>query len=428
VPFLSDIEALLRATIGLDTERLGTLAIAQAVHRRMLTCRAPDETAYLDRLRNSGEELAALIDRVVVPETWFFRDRTPFEVLQQWALLWLSSGHPEPLQLLSIPCATGEEPYSMAMALLDVGFPTDRLQIYATDISETLLDQARAATYHNHSFRSGELGYRERYFHRIPTGFELRQEVRKLVVFFQGNLLDPSFGANRGRYHVIFCRNVLIYFDPAHQEQALLTIDRLLAPEGLLVVGHAETGRLVSGRFSPLGQGFAYRKNAAQKPPLSVASPGSAPPQKRRPSSRRVSCPNSSVPVRRDLEAIPVKSGGATQPPEVVLKSASSPADALAVAERLADQGRLEEAARICEVSLREQGPRAEAYYLLGLIRDACQDHAQAHVCFSRAVYLDPHHIEALSHLALAAARRGDTPAAITLRQRANRAALRQAK
>ena len=166
-----------------------------------------------------------------MPETWFFRDREAFAALALTVYEdWLGA-HPEDhLRLLSLPSSTGEEPYSMAMALLDAGFPANRFRVDAVDISARALARAGHAVYGKNSFRGNELGFRDRHFEATAHGYRLSDAVRRQVQFQQGNLLAAGFLPGVESYDVIFCRNVLIYFDRAAQDRALTVLVRLLTP------------------------------------------------------------------------------------------------------------------------------------------------------------------------------------------------------
>ena len=133
---LADFENLLKETMGLDVASIGSSAIERAVEKRLLACELQETHAYWERVRASEAELQELIEAVVVPETWFFRDREAFAALALTVYEdWLGA-HPEDhLRLLSLPSSTGEEPYSMAIALLDAGFPANRFRVDAVDIS-----------------------------------------------------------------------------------------------------------------------------------------------------------------------------------------------------------------------------------------------------------------------------------------------------
>ena len=117
------------------------------------------------RLCESESELQALIEEVVVSESWFFRDERPFEWLRESVCSrWVKSPFCPSLRVLSLACASGEEPYSIAMLLLDLGLPSRRFQIDAVDVSETRLIRARRAVYSANAFRGSDLGYQRRFF------------------------------------------------------------------------------------------------------------------------------------------------------------------------------------------------------------------------------------------------------------------------
>ena len=393
------IVALLGHTIGLNPDAIGAETIVRAVRQRMAQCGTSDVQTYLDRLQTSEQELHALIDEVVVPETWFFRDQMPFAYLGRYVMAeWFPSHQHGVLRVLSLACSTGEEPYSIAMALLDTGLPPQHFRIDAVDISHKALRWARGAVYGGHSFRGDDLVFRERYFDHSAEGYRICERVSQMVTFRHGNVLAPALLADQGPYDAIFCRNMLIYFDEPARNRAMQVLDRLLTPEGLLFLGYAETGLFLASGYVPVRypRAFAYRKAGAATTPSASPSP-STPPTSGRGEIKK------STPER-------LPSPGEAQ------------ASALETARRLADQGELEAAATLCESSIRAHGPGAPAYVLLGLIRQAMGNAAQAEHCFGRALYLQPDHYEALMHLALLLEHRGDTAMVTVLRQRAQRA------
>ena len=128
----------------------------------------------------------------MVPESWFFRDRRPFEWLREYVrTAWLNNPERPPLRVLSLPCAGGEEPYSIAMTLRDVGLPSARFQIDAVDVSDRRLAIASRGVYSSNAFRGPDLGFRGRHFREHPLGHELDPTVRATVRFLQASVLDP---------------------------------------------------------------------------------------------------------------------------------------------------------------------------------------------------------------------------------------------
>jgi chemotaxis protein methyltransferase WspC len=271
---LAGIEALLKEAIGLDAATIGTSAITRALRMRQAACQMEDVDAYGAHLRQSPAELQELIDTVIVPETWFFRDRGAFDAMLPLARDILSGQPGRKLRLLSLPCSTGEEPYSMSMALLDAGFAPDRFAIDAIDVSSRSITLAQRAIYGRNAFRGEELSFRERHFEPVQGGHRPSELVRRPVRFARGNLFDASLLPGGG-YDVVFCRNLLIYFDRPTQDAALQALHRLLAPGGLLFLGPSETG-LPSRRdftWAKLPMAFAFRKVTGAPPPPAPIRP-----------------------------------------------------------------------------------------------------------------------------------------------------------
>ncbi|HEY8961745.1 MAG TPA: protein-glutamate O-methyltransferase CheR, partial [Luteolibacter sp.] len=359
---IAEIEILLKKAIGLDSESVGTAAIERAVQQRLTATGIRNPADYLEKVQSSATELQELIEGVVVSETWFFRDPEAFavvaeNVLQQWLP---KRGEGDLLRILSIPCATGEEPYTIAMALDGVGLPTDEYHIDAVDVSEHALARARKAIYGRNSFRGRNLEFRDVYFDAHPHGYQLKERIRRRVLFQRENLFGPDFFPGSNLFHFIFCRNLLIYFDQEAQARAIRTLKRLLTPDGLLFVGPAEAALLLNHEMASIKRplAFGFRKCASaprnipsvakqvvrkQKPSL-TALPPKAPSPKFHAKSQRVS-----------LSHPPANSPGRTA------------ADLSRVRE-LADKGQLAEAAKLCQRWIEDNPPSAEAFHLLGVI------------------------------------------------------------
>jgi chemotaxis protein methyltransferase WspC len=413
----SEIEQMLLRAIGLNASSIGSHAIATAVRARMQARKIPTPEEYCQALVFSPEELQELIEGVVVPETWFFRDHEPFSVLSQKAREKCSmGGHSGSLvRVLSVPCATGEEPYSVVMALMDAGVMAERFRVDAVDVSLRSLELAKRGIYGNNSFRGNELHFRERYFRRVPEGSLISEVVREQVRFRQGNLLAPNFSIAEGPYDFIFCRNVLIYFESEAQQRAIAALERVLVPEGLLFVGHAEMPLLTSRGFVSCepARAFVCRKRvpgeASRAPGLGV--------RKSRVALQPVALP----PAKSKAQLLPLPTLPKAKPePEACPMCAMEDLDA---AFRLADLGRLNEARELCQAHLSANPSSARAHYLLGLTCDAIGDEARAAEHYRKAIYLDPAYCEALAHLAALLEKKGDVAAARLFYARASRSA-----
>jgi len=403
---LKRIETLLNREIGLCARSIGSTAIESGVRGRMLACGMLSVDEYLQLLTGSLEERRALVEDIVVSETWFFRDEDVFRVLTEYVNGAWRRAHPEAvLRVLSLPCATGEEAYSASISLLESGLPAARFSIHAVDVSGRALRLARLGVFGKNSFRGSGGPDRLRYFRNSGGGQALIDEARAPVTFAQGNVLDPYL-VSPASFNVIFCRNLLIYLDRAARTRALDNMHNWLVPDGILFGGHAEALETLDARFERGAEcghfGYVKRKNVRAVIESSPAKPRAAKTLKKiRP-----------APVeRKDLNRL--------QPER---PTPAPPRPTLTLAKELADQGNLGLAVTTCERHIQEVGVSAEGYCLLGILRTALGETEPAFECFNKAVYLDPTHYTALANLALAHERRGETAAAQNFRRRAQNA------
>jgi chemotaxis protein methyltransferase WspC len=407
------ITALLKDKTGLDVASIAVGCVERAVRERLAARGLGDLEVYWEQLCASDRELQELIEAVVIPETWFFRDSEAFAALVRVVREeWLAKHVEGAVRALSLPCSTGEEPFSMAMALLDGGLPPTRFHIDAVDISTRAIERAERGIYGKNSFRAKDLDFRDRYFEPVERGHRLREVVRGQVTFRHGNLLTAGRLHSARAYDVIFCRNLLIYFDRATQCRAIEALGRLMTPSALLFVGAAEAPLLLDQGFLPSGMplAFAYRQAASSAP---------QPPQARR---RRI--PDAAVvaaqPVdRRARRPSPIAD---PQPKPIAVDTAIAVAEHwIERARRFANQGKLVEALTCCEHNLHSEPPSAEIFHLVGLLHDAAGRVHEAAEHYRKALYLDPRHPEALVHLAVALQREGDARGAQRMFERANR-------
>jgi chemotaxis protein methyltransferase WspC len=402
-------EHLLRQTIGLDAESIGSTSIQRAVRQRMRSLGLSKPDDYEQLLERSSAEWNDLVESVIVPETWFFRDPAIFGAFVRHALEeWLPAHPAAPMRLLSIACASGEEPCSLVMALLDAGVAPERFQIEAVDISARALARAERGVYGKNSFRGKDLAFRDRYFQASEEGYILHPAVRDCVRFCQGNLCSDNFLPGHASYDFIFCRNLLIYFDRPMQRRAIQKIERLLAPSGVLFVGPVEQPLVLNHGFVSANMSKA---SACRKGDQTVRGPGLARLSRRRPILAGLSSNGAAQP--------PLRAGSGSKSPPAARPSPSLLPD-LETARNLADAGRLDEAAEICEAHLRQSRVSAQAYYLLGLVRDARGD-ASAIDCYRKALYLEPNHYESLLQMALLLQKNGDPARALAFQSRAQR-------
>jgi chemotaxis protein methyltransferase WspC len=462
---LRRVEAVLRRRIGLNAETVGPRLIPLAVETRMAACHIDSVAAYVTRLHMDEEELAELTEEVVVPESWFFREVSPFRCLREFAQTWRSrNGTSRRFRVLSVPCSRGEEPYSVAMTLMDLAWRPDQFEILAVDLSRRALQLAQQGVYRPSALREQEAGVQRLqrlYFRQRANEFELAEDVRGTVRFMQGNVVAWDFLHEERPFDVILCRNLLIYLGPESRQIVMRHVRRLLAPGGLFYVGHTEC-RLASGcGFVGLGSDYpaAFTVEAAPSSPppgrtapaasgpgrepgtarlagpLAKASPPASAAEAARPSApangvssaqtqRPTSLPPTAKPLRGDesgLRSGRPEGGSGREGVAVASPGATRTALSLAACRQAADAGRLTDAVAMCERVLSETGPSGDAYCLLGVIREAQGDLGAAEACFQRALYLAPDHHESLVHMSLLCLRRGDHLAAANFTRRAQR-------
>ncbi|MDH1630930.1 CheR family methyltransferase [Pseudomonas mosselii] len=402
----------LQERIGLDVESVGAAMVERALRQRCTLVQAESLDDYWIRLQQSSDEQQALIEAVIVPETWFFRYPESFTALAGLAHKRVAElAGARPLRILSLPCSTGEEPYSIAMALLDGGLSPGVFRIDGIDISPSSVAKGEQGVYGRNSFRGSELAFRERHFTAVDEAHRLDERVRQQVSLQVGNVLDPALRAREGLYDFVFCRNLLIYFDVPTQQRVFEVLKHLTHAQGVLFIGPAEGSLLARLGMRPLGiaQSFAYVRQD-QAPPVVIAKPA--------PVARPAVAP--SVPPR--IVALPPRVGRSNAAPVTRAMPAEDEAQLLASIAQHANAGDSAQARDDCERYLRKFAPKAQVYYWLGLLSDTEGDAAQAITHYRKALYLEPQHPEALMHLAMLLAAQGDEAGARRLQERAARA------
>jgi len=229
--------------------------VSARVAKRMRTLNIAEHKEYFKHVINdhSGSEIVNLLDAISTNLTSFFRESDHFELLGELMGKWVSGGQRR-FRLWSCACSSGEEPYSMAITSLEaVGIREVNCRVLATDLSTQVLDKAREGIYESERVEKVQKQVLARYFFKVASGngriqYQVKDEARRMVVFKRLNLSKPPFPM-QGPLDVVFCRNVMIYFDNVVRVRLLEEITRLLKPRGYLFVGHAES---LAGMLSSL--------------------------------------------------------------------------------------------------------------------------------------------------------------------------------
>jgi chemotaxis protein methyltransferase CheR len=415
------------AVLGLQLDSLGEHFVDEVLDRRAHAVGVAIDT-YLAGLEAgpARAEIAALARELTVGETYFFRNIEQFNVLRDWVRSWRVT-HPGPIRILSAGCASGEEPYSIAMVLRDaIADDAGACTIRAVDANPAMIEKARCARYTRWSLREMPPALLQRWLRPEGTGAAVDDAIRDAVTFEERNLCveDADLWAP-GAYDVIFCRNVMIHLTRPAAEGLAARLAHSLAPRGALFLGHAETTRgLVDGFEAREARGTFWYE--------------------------RVESSAAGEPARRAMRADIVADAGWTMPapsvpapvPEGRRPTEAPSIDALARATELFRQERFDEALALVNALPDAAGaaPRAlllkgvlfahrsdygqasrlgtqllaideahaDAYHLIALCRDAQGDRRGALYCEWRAVALDPDFALARMHLGLLARRSGD--------------------
>lgn len=339
-----------------------------------------DPAEFLQRLEQENPaSLNALIEHSVIGETHFLRHPEHFRALTEIVPHLLREG--ESLRIWSAGCSFGEEPYSLGLSLISSGHSSNS-RILATDVSERSLARARLGLYGEWSFRGVSPSVRTTYFQPQGPLWKIKPEVQQLVDFQRHNLVRQ--GAPGG-FHVVFCRNVLIYFEGEHLERVLESLVSALLPGGLLFVGPAEVPKTATLPLERLETGGAFIFRKADGPPLKLFKPN-APTAKIRVIARPAAAP-AAVPAPAPKPLIlPVSPSAVEQPPtKSVVKL---PQTDFERAVESARAGRLEEAELLAgQVAENELLP--EAFLLLAMTAENRGELAEAVGLVRRALFLD---------------------------------------
>lgn len=260
----------IRTRIGINYDDTKQFLLQSRLQTRLLKRSCVDFGAYLNFLATSlqreeeWDELASVLSN---NETYFFREKAQLDVVADEVVNdALRRGGK--LRIWSSACSTGEEPFTIAMMLLDgKRISPSQVTLRASDISPRALERAQRGFYRELSFRATQPEIVQRYFHPFENGFFVNDDVKRMVDFFRINLLDARAVEATGPHDVIFCRNVLIYFDKPTQKRVVEAFARALRPEGFLFLGHAESIMRLTDLYQPVitQKAIYYRKkvNAA---------------------------------------------------------------------------------------------------------------------------------------------------------------------
>ena len=302
---LDRILGLLKKASGADFSAYKKTTLRRRIARRMVVHRIETLDAYARHLEGDASEVQALYQDCLIGVTSFFRDPEVFKALGEQVFSHLLEDRPSgaPIRVWVPGCATGEEAYSIAIGLLERAAAVARnpsFQIFATDLSESALDTARAGLYSENIAEDVSADRLRRFFTKVDGRYRISKDIRAMCVFARHDLVDsPPFS----RMDLISCRNVLIYMEPRLQEKVFERFHYALNPGGFLVLGTSESLGAAAAFLTPLDEKrrIYSRKKTATAPhlPFAAGARGTEGPQKLAPLTPRAAVP-SGIPTEAD--------------------------------------------------------------------------------------------------------------------------------
>jgi len=437
---------LILSRLGLQFEDAKLGFLGQVIQQRLQDT-GRDVEEYLIALEDDAslKELVPLAKELTVPETYFFRNSDQFRAFNEVALpaRMRAQAHTRTLKILSAGCASGEEAYSLAIAVLEaIPDPSWNISIRAIDINPTALKKAQRGRYSAWSFRETGPHLQQKWFKAEGRDLVVDERARRAVTFEERNLAadDPDFWRPQS-YDVVFCRNVMMYFSPEHAQKLVARISRALAPGGYYFLGHAETLRGLSDDFHlrHTHNAFYYERKDASEEPAPPAKDRAPVPVAFEPLALATDWIHTIQRASDRVHALssgPQRSTAAERPkpqrtapdttPVFALLHGDRFADALAYVREmpketsddpdvllleamlLAHSSKTAEAEQVCRRLLRIDEFNASAHHVLALCREAAGDLDGALEQDRIAAYLDPAFAMPHLHMGLIARRIGN--------------------
>ncbi len=222
-----------------------------------------DYIYYLKYDVNRRKEMDIMINLVTINETYFLRERPQMDHLVKNTLPELISKGKKNIRIWSAACSTGEEPYSLAILIKEAGlYAKAAIEIIGTDINSDVVEFAKRGEYRTMSFRGVPVNFQPTYFKQDQLVYRLNDEIKQKVKFNTGNLTAPGIGMQVGKFDVIFCRNVLIYFDMDGKKKVIDMFYSVLNTPGYLYLGHSESVNKLSTSYAVqnFGSGLVHLK------------------------------------------------------------------------------------------------------------------------------------------------------------------------
>jgi chemotaxis protein methyltransferase CheR len=402
---------------GINIQEGNIYTLEDAINERLKKTKIENVRDYYNFLKfhplGREDEFREFLNFITIRETHFFRNPPHFKALENKILPELKNRRA--IRIWSAGCSTGEEPYSIAISVIEniLDYREKKIEIFASDISEYALKVAKEGVYEKRSVKYIDERILKKYFIQKDTKYYLKEEVKKLVKFFYHNLITDVYPS---LLDVIFCRNVTIYFDKETTRKVIAKFYLNLKDGGYLIIGHSESLYGINSQFElvDVGDAFIYRKT-----------------EKKLPAEKKIfEFPKKNIfeKEKKQFQEVEAQEGILTQflsdELEVLIDEAyllyqkKKYTEAIEICTSIcekfphfysayylsgliyADRGWYEEAKKALEKAIRIDPFATEAYFLLGLIYNKMENKKEAEKNFKKAIYLDNNF--ALAHFTLA--------------------------
>jgi chemotaxis methyl-accepting protein methylase len=411
---LREVSKYVREFSGMFFDESRWTGLKISLKQRMKACSSKDIEEYLTKLKKDALEKEELVALLSVPETYFFRDKKQFEMLENIVFSnlikekKLGSKRPS-IKMVSFGCSTGEEPYSLAISAFRKGLLKDfDVKVLGFDINKKSIEKAKRAEYMAHSFREKDTEFLKSYFLHNDGVYLVKDEVKSLVEFYTANLFDLKDVALKiSGADVIFFRNVYIYFDRETSLRAFNIVKNALSKSGYLFLGFSEWLQEETG-FEPedLGKGFVWRHKGT------VPSKGKALKHIDPPKDFIYTKPTKTVALKflpgeahyenaigyLQIKELDKAESEFKKQLEVIPRHERS---LIGLAQIFADTGKNEQALLTANKVLAVDNLSADAYFIIGLVYFNQTKMEEAANYFKKAIYSDTNHFPSSCYLAI---------------------------
>jgi len=379
-----NIIKIITEVMGLDPETLGEMSLKTSIKSLINKFGYNSEENLLFDLTNNPKSLQELIEEVKVPETWFFRDVESYNYLSEFASLKLRSNNSLPIKILSAPCSTGEEPYSIAITLKNSNFYDNQYKIVAVDISEVNIEKAKIGLYTKTSLRNLDNNNIERYFTKNDSKFELNSEIKNSnIEFINLNLVKEFNKFENDEFDVIYFKNLLIYLNESSRHYILTNLKRVLKEDGILFVGVSELNYFIRNGFGPIEHNLAFGCKIKQN-------------------KDKIILDENKVHKKRIVSDIQPKKL-IPKPKSIVQEKKIEKKEIFdsKFIKKLMDLGKYNEAENELENYIKKSIDNYEIYFNKGLIKYVNHSYELAKDNFIKSLYLEPNNYDTLIYLSL---------------------------